>query len=50
MPSELERAQPGRDVELGHRPDLRPVSVELTEDRAIVRGPVEFGELLARFG
>jgi hypothetical protein len=49
VPSELERAQPGRDVELGHRPDLRAVNVDMNDGRVTVQADEEFVLLAQRF-
>ena len=48
-PSELERAQPGRDIEPGHRPALHPVYLETIDGRSSVRGADGFCRLVERF-
>lgn len=49
VPSETERSRPEGAVELGHRPDLRPLSIETEDGRSTLRCPAEFGELIQRF-
>jgi hypothetical protein len=45
-PSARELAAPGRDVEIGHRPDLRPVTVQVGSGGAMsVHGDADFRQL-----
>lgn len=48
-PSPRELAAPGRDVETGHRPDLRPVTVQVGSGGAMsVHGDADFRQLAER--
>jgi hypothetical protein len=49
VPSDVERTRAGGDVDLGHRPDLRPVHVALNDGHLTVHGDDEFQLLTERF-
>jgi hypothetical protein len=48
--SAAERARPKGAIELGRRPDLRPVDHAMDDGRVTVHGDDDFRPLIDRFG